>query len=123
MLFYIINRMTNKQDIKPVIRLTFKNENSDSHSEFGFGVYKLLLLTDELGSLNAAAKEMHMAYSKAWKLINSVEDAFQEKFAVKERPKGTHLTETGKHYLAMYRTILDSTSVLANKILNSENNL
>lgn len=112
--------MNNNSNIKPIIRLTFKNEDSDSHSEFGFGVYTLLSLTEELGSLNAAAKEMHMAYSKAWKLINSVEDAFQEKLVVKVRPKGTHLTDTGKHYLEMYRTILDSTTILADKIFKSD---
>lgn len=41
---------------------------------FGRGPLTLLKKTDELGSLHKAAKEMNMAYSKAFKIIKNSED-------------------------------------------------
>ena len=61
--------------LKPVIRLAVKSEDADSNSQFGRGVANLCLGVRELGSLNAAAKGMKMAYSKAWRIIKETEAA------------------------------------------------
>lgn len=42
---------------------------------FGPGVTRLLRTVDQTGSLNSAAKRMHMAYSKAWRLIRNANNA------------------------------------------------
>lgn len=51
------------------IKITLYN---DDYS-FGNGICKLLLLIDEYKSINRACKEMRMAYSKAFKMINRAE--------------------------------------------------
>ena len=40
---------------------------------FGKGPCILLKTIDKLGSLNKAAKELNMSYSKAWSIINRAE--------------------------------------------------
>jgi molybdate transport system regulatory protein len=40
---------------------------------FGPGAQELLRRVDETGSLNQAAKDMKMAYSKAWRMIGEIE--------------------------------------------------
>lgn len=40
---------------------------------FGRGPYVLLKTVDRLGSLNKAAKELNMSYSKAWAIIRRAE--------------------------------------------------
>lgn len=110
--------MSNSKSIKPKIRLSFQNANEHQHAEFGFGVYQLLKLTDEYGSLNAASKEMHMAYSKAWKLINGIEEALSTKLVIKNRPLGTTLTPECKALLEAYDAISFETQKLAEQIFN-----
>ena len=48
------------------IKITLYNNDYS----FGNGICKLLLLIDEYKSINRACKEMRMAYSKAFKMIN-----------------------------------------------------
>ena len=43
---------------------------------FGPGVAQLLHTVDRLHSLRAAAAEMEMAYSKAWRIIRTAEEVF-----------------------------------------------
>ena len=62
-------------ELKPVIRLAVTNSSSESNSQFGRGVASLCLGVRTLGSLNAAAKEMKMAYSKAWRIVKETESA------------------------------------------------
>ena len=40
---------------------------------FGPGAQELLRRVDETGSLNQAAKDMKMAYSKAWRMVGEIE--------------------------------------------------
>ena len=61
--------------LKPTIRLSITNPASESGSVFGRGIANLCLGVREAGSLNAAAKGMGMAYSKAWRIIKETEAA------------------------------------------------
>ena len=46
----------------------------DNHGKaFGDGPYEFLKRVEESHSLHRAAKEMRMAYSKAWRLVGSME--------------------------------------------------
>ncbi|HHV38051.1 MAG TPA: LysR family transcriptional regulator [Tepidimicrobium sp.] len=45
----------------------------DGEKVFGKGPCTLLKMVEKLGSLNKAAKELNMSYSKAWGIINRAE--------------------------------------------------
>lgn len=47
----------------------------DGTKVFGRGPCVLLKTIDRLGSLNRAAKELNMSYSKAWTIVNRAERA------------------------------------------------
>lgn len=74
--------------------------------DFGPGVSTLMRLVREQGSLSAACKEMHMAYSKAWKIINKAEEdlgfALMEGTRGGERGGRTVLTPEGEEFLDRY---------------------
>ena len=92
----------NASDLTPVIRLAVKNEGADSNSQFGRGVANLCLGVRELGSLNAAAKSMKMAYSKAWRIIKETEAALDIQLLDRDGAHGSTLTEEGNAILDAY---------------------
>lgn len=69
---------------------------------FGPGVANLLSLVDNTGSLNAAAGQMHMAYSKAWKVLNVAEKQLGYHLISREVGRGSTLTEKGRDFLGRY---------------------
>lgn len=74
---------------------------------FGDGPYELLKRVDETHSLHHAAKEMGMAYSKAWRLIGAMEKRLG--FLLIERKVGglfgggSRVTPQGKTLMRRYR--------------------
>ena len=91
--------------LKPVIRLAVKSEDADSNSQFGRGVANLCLGVRELGSLNAAAKGMKMAYSKAWRIIKETEAALDMQLLDRDGAHGSTLTKEGDKLLDAYLEI------------------
>ena len=91
--------------LKPVIRLAVKSESSESNSQFGRGVANLCLGVRDLGSLNAAAKDMKMAYSKAWRIIKETESALGMQLLNRDGAHGSTLTEDGDKLLDSYLEI------------------
>ena len=67
--------MSELANLKPTIRLSIMNPDSESGSLFGRGIANLCLGVRETGSLNASAKGMGMAYSKAWRIVKDTEAA------------------------------------------------
>ena len=88
--------------LKPVIRLAVMSEDSKSNSQFGRGVANLCLGVRELGSLNAAAKDMKMAYSKAWRIVKDTEAALGMQLLDRDGAHGSTLTENGNKLLDAY---------------------
>ena len=88
--------------LKPVIRLAVMSEEAESNSQFGRGVANLCLGVRELGSLNAAAKSMKMAYSKAWRIIKETEAALGMQLLDRDGAHGSTLTEEGDKLLDAY---------------------
>ena len=88
--------------LKPVIRLAVMSEESSSNSQFGRGVANLCIGVRELGSLNAAAKSMKMAYSKAWRIIKETEAALDMQLLDRDGAHGSTLTEEGNKLLDAY---------------------
>lgn len=78
---------------------------------FGPGIAMLLHKVEETGSLQKAASAMHMAYSKAWKMIREMEK--QWGFALTERETGgrdgggSQLTQRGKLLLEQYDAFIE----------------
>jgi len=55
------------------VKVRYKVWLDNDGKAFGDGPYELLKQVDETHSLHRAAKEMGMAYSKAWRLIGAME--------------------------------------------------
>ena len=91
--------------LKPTIRLSITNPASESGSVFGRGIANLCLGVREAGSLNAAAKGMGMAYSKAWRIIKETEAALGIKLLNRDGAHGSTLTEEGDALLDAYISI------------------
>lgn len=113
--------MSQLNKLKPVIRLSFSNPGSESTSAFGRGVANLCLGVRHLGSLNAAAKGMGMAYSKAWRIIKDTEAALGVQLLDRDGAHGSTLTKEGDTVLDTYlemEAILQSQSeeLLAQKL-------
>lgn len=93
--------------LKPTIRLSITNPASESGSVFGRGIANLCLGVREAGSLNAAAKGMGMAYSKAWRIIKETEAALGIQLLNRDGAHGSTLTEEGDALLDAYISIDD----------------
>lgn len=91
--------------LKPIIRLAIKSGDSNSDSQFGRGIANLCLGVRTFGSLNAAAKDMKMAYSKAWRIIKETEAALGVQLLDRDGAHGSTLTEDGNRLLDVYLNI------------------
>lgn len=72
----------------------------------GPGPSRLLSNIEKSGSVKKAAFDMNLSYSKAWKILNTIEDELD--FKVIERKSGgndggeSRLTEKGREFLEKY---------------------
>lgn len=94
--------MSELAKLEPSIRLSITNPASKSNSVFGRGIATLCMGVREKGSLNAAAKDMGMAYSKAWRIIKDTEEALGMQLLVRDGAHGSHLTDNGNDLLDLY---------------------
>ena len=97
--------MSDLANLKPMIRLSIMNPDAESGSLFGRGIASLCLGVRETGSLNAAAKGMGMAYSKAWRIIKDTEAALDLQLLNRDGAHGSDLTEAGNKLLDTYLAI------------------
>lgn len=97
--------MSDLANLKPTIRLSIMNPDAESGSLFGRGIASLCLGVRETGSLNAAAKGMGMAYSKAWRIIKETEAALGIQLLNRDGAHGSTLTEEGDALLDAYISI------------------
>lgn len=111
--------MDTLKQLKPVIRISFENPNSDSHSMFSRGIAELCRGVRDLGSLNAAAKTMHMAYSKAWRIIKNTEDALGFPLLERDGAHGSTLTAEGFKLLELHDNLESKLSAEAQAYLQS----
>lgn len=88
--------------LSPIVRLAVENTNSSSNSQFGRGIANLCIGVRELGSLNAAAKDMGMAYSKAWRIVKDTESALGVQLLIRDGAHGSELTDEGNALLDAY---------------------
>lgn len=79
----------------------------DGERVFGEGPCMLLEKVDEYGSLNKAAQELNMSYSKAWSIIHRAEVKLKIKLLETkiggEEGGGSYLTYEAKSLIKAYR--------------------
>lgn len=80
-------------------------QTPDRPAVFGNGLAALLRGIQQEGSLNRAAKDMHMAYSKAWTLINHAEERFGHPLIQRNGPRGSELTDEGQLMLQLFDAV------------------
>ncbi|MEC4176737.1 LysR family transcriptional regulator [Adlercreutzia sp. R21] len=100
------------------VRLTITNPASESTSAFGPGVAKLCLGVRDHGSLNASAKTMRMAYSKAWRIIKDTESSLGVQLLLRDGAHGSTLTEEGNLILDAYLAIQDQLSAEGQRLFS-----
>ncbi|MDO5714981.1 MAG: LysR family transcriptional regulator [Tissierellia bacterium] len=92
------------------IRCHNKITLSKNQKFFGPGLKVLLEYIDQTGSVKSAARRMGLSYSKAWKMINRMEEELG--FEVLERTPGgvsggeSNLTKSGKDFLRKYEILM-----------------
>jgi molybdate transport system regulatory protein len=78
-----------------------------SGARFGPGKAALLESIRETGSISAAARAMDMSYKRAWLLLDSINQAFEEPAVTAatggHQGGGARLTDFGRDLLARYR--------------------
>ncbi len=93
---------------------------------FGDGPYELLKRVDEIHSLHRAAREMGMAYSKAWRLIGTMEKRLG--FLLIERTVGglsgggSRVTSQGKELMKRYKHFQKDVNTSLQKIYRTHFN-
>ncbi len=100
-----MDAMDTLKTLSASVRLSVKTDEDDHGSMFGRGIANLCLGVREHGSLNAAAKSMGMAYSKAWRIIKDTEATLGVQLLNRDGAHGSELTEAGNKLLDAYITI------------------
>lgn len=104
--------------ISPETRVFFRAKGTKKHDPgFGRGVVELCERVEKTGSLNRAAKEMGMAYSKAWRIVKNSEEKLGIPLFVRQGARGSCLTEETRALIAIYHRTEQEIEVLANKIM------
>lgn len=91
--------------LTPTIRLSITNSKAKTGSVFGRGIAALCQGVRDTGSLNAAAKSMGMAYSKAWRIIKETEAALGVQLLNRDGAHGSTLTDEGNKILDTYNEL------------------
>jgi len=80
----------------------------NGNTVFGMGIYKLLQLVAETGSLHKAAQELRMSYRAAWGKIRDYEERLGVGLLEKGRHgrTGAHLTREGELILKHFQEVL-----------------
>lgn len=86
------------------------------HGGFCHGIYTLLRGIERTGAMYKTCKDMGMAYSKAWALLNSVEDDFGVKLTRRYGANGMELTDDAKELIAMYEQKTEAARESVNRI-------
>lgn len=69
---------------------------------FGLGRYRILEAIRRLGSMHAAAKELHMSYRAVWMRVRSSEERIGKELIIRNG-KGSSLTPFAENLMKQYR--------------------
>jgi molybdate transport system regulatory protein len=102
-------------DIKIFISLKSQSRHSPG---LGLGVVELCERVERLGSLNKAAADMGMAYSKAWRIIKRTEEELDLALFHRQGAHGSSLTDEAKALIELFRKVERETTACANQVLH-----
>lgn len=108
--------MKDLSKLEPQIRVSIVNPKSESRSVLGKGIADLCLGVRTTGSLNAAAKSMGMAYSKAWRVIKDTEASLGVPLLDRDGAHGSTLTPEGNKLVDAYQELEQHMSDYAEKM-------
>lgn len=114
--------MQDLTQLKPLVRVSITNPDSHANAMFSRGIASLCKGVLETGSLNAAAKNMGMAYSKAWRIIRESEDSLGVQLLVRNGAHGSTLTEECQTLLKIYDALESFTQLQAEAFYQKEIN-
>ena len=103
--------------IAPRIKLSLQSQSGQDSAVFGSGVAQLCRGVEQWGSLNRAAKEMNMAYSKAWRIMKHTETSFGIQLLERNGAHGSVLTSGGALLLHAYDELQQCVALHAEKQL------
>ena len=83
-------------------RVRVRGKDSRNNDYFGRGVADLLHGVEEYHSLNLSAKNMGMAYSKAWRIVKLGEETLGIQLLYRMGKSGSRLTREGTNLLEVY---------------------
>lgn len=85
---------------------------------FGLGRYRILDAVRRTGSMNAAAKELHMSYRAVWMRVRSSEKRVGKTLIVREG-KGSCLTPFAEKLMKQYRRLLSVVQTETDEVYES----
>ena len=95
---------------RTVVRLTLHKEERF----FGPGICELLEKIDESGSIQAAARQMEMSYTKAWRILNRAEKEMETELVTRvnggKNGGSSTLTAHGRRAITAYREMEEELS-------------
>lgn len=114
--------MQDLSQLKPLVRVAISNPQSHANAMFSKGIALLCEGVLETGSLNAAAKSMNMAYSKAWRIIRESEESLGVQLLVRNGAHGSTLTQECQTLLKLYSELEAFTQQHAEALYQKEIN-
>ena len=103
--------------IKIKLSVCSVGKDEDDHSGvLSKGTVALLRGIKDKGSLNKAAKDLHMAYSKAWRIVKETEEGFGYLLVSRDGARGSVLTEEGEKMLEVYEGLCEEVEAYAQKL-------
>lgn len=97
-----------REEKRPAARLSVRIDFGP-YGALGPGKVRLLETIDRLGSIATAGREMGMSYRRAWLLVDSINQAFQQTVVEAQRGGkeggGAGLTAFGRDIVRRYRDI------------------
>jgi|WetSurMetagenome_2_1015567.scaffolds.fasta_scaffold876630_1 molybdate transport system regulatory protein len=107
-----------KKPLSCKTRVTLRAEGDHDGHGFGRGIEMLLLGVDRHGSLNRAAKELSMAYSKAWNILRLAEQEFDLQLINRDGAHGSTLTTEGRVFLEHYQELETAATSAAEQVFD-----
>lgn len=108
-----------RDDVSASVKLYLRLSNAEQHaSGLGRGVIQICQRVERLGSLNRAAKDMGMAYSKAWRIVKNTEESLGIKLFIRQGANGSTLTKEAKALVEIFCRVERDLTAYANKLLD-----
>ncbi len=107
--------MSETKGLHAQVKIVIASSEDRKGPSFGKGAAILLKGIEENGSLNKTAKNLHMAYSKAWSMIKKVEEGLGFQLIDRFGARGSVLTEDGKRFLELYDAYEKKVAAYADK--------